>query len=1001
MIHRSHAFTDNSSEDFARQLGIANVTIRISDEVRSPCVLGWLRPVVLLPRSLPQDDTNAAIAHELAHVASRDIAWDTFIRVVCGVLWPHPLTWRMVAAHRGACESVSDLVAAELLDDRVTYRTSLARIALALQSASEVSMRGELRASTMPMARRAEIVDRLRIIASDIQVRPVSRRIRSLSLVAVAGFMILGTSSLVFVPSVVDAEAPPIAAEKAVSEVNSPSGSQDFIPKSGTFNVQAVANATGKPLANARVEMMICTTSCRWQTVTADEQGRMTLELPVGAHQYSISGQIYSPGFVPGHFNVDNIIRQAEPMSLVIRMKPGFVASGVVQDESGKPVSGAQVSAMIMTSTQMGYTIFNQTTGDEGSWTMDSVADNTSVSVEHDDFLNTYLRVTDESQALTRLSRGRPIAVLVQDSNDRPVAGARVEFDPNGNGTVHSLVTDAHGRLRKGGLPAEPITLHVTSDRHLPLEYEVPDENNGEEIKLRLSEGQSFEMLIVDPNKRPIPNAFVSVRSTGRYQSLWDGRTDANGVVSWLGATGNVEQFSIGAKGFVSVDRDVDTSQAFEIELRPAPTIRGNVVDSVTGQSINEFSFRLARAANPDSLFRSDAMFTGRDGKFELQLGFPLQNLVVIVEAAGFKTWTQPLDQGTLDESLDIKLAKAIELSGSIVDPSGQPAANASVVLTDPTLMMPLRIRGNDAMHEAAPLRPVEVDSDSNGNFRFSLNSEVPEKYVLFVEHDLGFAHVTFKDLDDKHLIQLTPWTSLEVTANQDGKPVSGLSIQVRYVDYGPNDGQIRPHDLVRVTDQSGRAFFDKVRPWDATLISKSANHSPALSLDDATAKEKRIKLLPTPNQIVLGGTGVRLDAQIMVPPDPQGLRTPEFTESGSIDGTSLSGEPQRFTFKPDATGRFQVDAVPTGHYRVSVPVGVQTPKDHSGSGMWLARLEQSFEVPADAVDSHSVRFEQAWPKAPVAGDDSPPFVGTLARGGQISSRELAGKWVLLVRHPA
>lgn len=68
-------------------------------------------------------------AHELAHVQSRDLAWNALLHATSAVLWFHPLAWFARAVHAAACESVSDAVAAGYLGDVQAYGRTLARVA--------------------------------------------------------------------------------------------------------------------------------------------------------------------------------------------------------------------------------------------------------------------------------------------------------------------------------------------------------------------------------------------------------------------------------------------------------------------------------------------------------------------------------------------------------------------------------------------------------------------------------------------------------------------------------------------------------------------------------------------------------------------------------------------------------------------------------------------------------------------------------------------------------
>ncbi|MDX1419017.1 MAG: M56 family metallopeptidase, partial [Rubricoccaceae bacterium] len=57
----------------------------------APFTLGWRRPVVALPEGLTGAALDAALTHELAHVARADFAWHAAQRVVVALCRAHPL----------------------------------------------------------------------------------------------------------------------------------------------------------------------------------------------------------------------------------------------------------------------------------------------------------------------------------------------------------------------------------------------------------------------------------------------------------------------------------------------------------------------------------------------------------------------------------------------------------------------------------------------------------------------------------------------------------------------------------------------------------------------------------------------------------------------------------------------------------------------------------------------------------------------------------------------
>ena len=115
----------------ARQLRVSRpVRALESAIVDVPTVVGWLRPVILLPASalagLSPAQLEAVIAHELAHVRRHDYLVNLLQAVVETLLFYHPAVWWLSHRIRIERENCCDDLAVELCGDRVDYARALA-----------------------------------------------------------------------------------------------------------------------------------------------------------------------------------------------------------------------------------------------------------------------------------------------------------------------------------------------------------------------------------------------------------------------------------------------------------------------------------------------------------------------------------------------------------------------------------------------------------------------------------------------------------------------------------------------------------------------------------------------------------------------------------------------------------------------------------------------------------------------------------------------------------
>src|SRR5580658_2316281 len=90
----------------------APVETRSSPSLMEPGVVGWRRPLLLLPQGIAErlspSEMNAILAHELCHVRRRDNLLALIHMIVEAIFWFHPLVWwigaRLIEERERACD---------------------------------------------------------------------------------------------------------------------------------------------------------------------------------------------------------------------------------------------------------------------------------------------------------------------------------------------------------------------------------------------------------------------------------------------------------------------------------------------------------------------------------------------------------------------------------------------------------------------------------------------------------------------------------------------------------------------------------------------------------------------------------------------------------------------------------------------------------------------------------------------------------------------------------
>ena len=116
--------------ELARRMGLARV-VRIAEStlVRVPMVVGYLRPMILLPASvlmgLAPSQLEALLAHELAHVRRHDWLANALQVLAETLFFFHPAVWWLSKRIRDERELCCDDIALSLINDKAVFARTL------------------------------------------------------------------------------------------------------------------------------------------------------------------------------------------------------------------------------------------------------------------------------------------------------------------------------------------------------------------------------------------------------------------------------------------------------------------------------------------------------------------------------------------------------------------------------------------------------------------------------------------------------------------------------------------------------------------------------------------------------------------------------------------------------------------------------------------------------------------------------------------------------------
>lgn len=152
-------------EDLQLCMGIrVHVSLAASQRVRSPILIGWLKPMILLPASIvsgfPRQHVEMILAHELAHIRRYDHLVNLFQTVVEVLLFYHPVVAWVSRRVRVERESACDDLAVAATGQRLAYVEMLASLEHLRQhpqfvlAVSDAQILGRIRRLIKPVDRR-------------------------------------------------------------------------------------------------------------------------------------------------------------------------------------------------------------------------------------------------------------------------------------------------------------------------------------------------------------------------------------------------------------------------------------------------------------------------------------------------------------------------------------------------------------------------------------------------------------------------------------------------------------------------------------------------------------------------------------------------------------------------------------------------------------------------------------------------------------------------------
>jgi beta-lactamase regulating signal transducer with metallopeptidase domain len=335
-------------QSLCSQIGLKRtVEVASSSRVRIPMVLGFVRPIVLLPVSMVTGQTpcelSAIIAHELAHVRRHDFLLNLFQTAIETLLFYHPAVWWISCVVRREREHCCDDIAISIVG-RKDYARALVNLESARSSATGLAMAVD----------GGSLYQRIHRIARPLDnPNPIGRWLAAL--VALAALLI-GIAAILPTDGVATAaidQSENESVESTDDKVNDDSAKDDKpLPANATRTYAGkVLNADGRPVAGVKVYAENTAYDRRLERQVsrelestlsaADGSYSLTFKPQDGGNQVIAAKKGYGPAIVSFE-ELHELFKQGKSQ-LDLQFVGEIPITGRVVDTEGNPLGGVTV----------------------------------------------------------------------------------------------------------------------------------------------------------------------------------------------------------------------------------------------------------------------------------------------------------------------------------------------------------------------------------------------------------------------------------------------------------------------------------------------------------------------------------------------------------------------------------------------------------------------------------------------------------------------------------
>lgn len=545
------------------RIGLQTAEVLASPALTVPLVVGWIRPVVLLPAQLigrmDQESLQALLLHELAHLKRRDPAINLALTAFETLLFFNPAARELVRRARWEAELACDDLVLSMNSDRQTYARALAQLETFRDEGLALAATGH-----------HHLITRLHRI---LRI-PTDASHKSLSSLWQPGLMIHAVTafSIVFAVVAVPQAARAMTDEERIAAI---SAIETVLPKESDVEWTAQAQLVDEAGANLpEGKTKIATFSIGISD--AFETDMASLFNVRGRGQWA-RVSAWPDGYAPVTTSIPSPDLASGAAPHRVKLEKGFPAELMIVNEAGEPIPGAMVTVDSPAPERRAFQLRSPfESQSDGRIRFGNVTDSSRVTLEA--FAHGYewtlfggVRFLPGEVRTLTLKRATPITLKVLDQETgKPVQGAWAFCGGRGWGSsfnswygqqppLASTASDREGRLDLDVCHASSLYgVIVKAPGYAPKALLIPQGGGSRtnSLKVHLSRGLKLDATIHDPlNILPELAAGVKFSATSTL--------DLPKLHDW--------QLSVGWRSVIPMERGLRSQRVVLGELSPGP----------------------------------------------------------------------------------------------------------------------------------------------------------------------------------------------------------------------------------------------------------------------------------------------------------------------------------------------------------------------------------------------------------------------------------------------